>query len=397
MLNRVAAAIAGGTLAFAQLAGPGPTPSPAAFPKWTLQYFHDEDRTDLHITDFAFPSAQRGIAVGVIYDRTGRGRPQPTALITNNGGVNWTPVALKEYPRSIFFLDDSQGWLVTPDAIWMTVESGRSWTRIGDQIKPNRKLEGSVEGGLILRVWFLDSTHGFAVGLQKSVFETMDGGRTWARVEEASKPQSNPARSVYSHIAFADARRGIVTGGYIPRRPGDELPDWMLPEQMLSRRQVPALTLELVTSNGGGSWAASTAPLLGSVAALKLAESSGIVVFQYADSFEWPSEVFRIDLSTGKSETTFKQKDRAVTDVALFPGAGGMLAGVEPVGNLRSAPIPGKVRILASPDLKTWTEMNVDYRAVASSVMLAGPDPEHVWAATDTGMILKLTPAPAAP
>jgi hypothetical protein len=34
--------------------------------------------------------------------------------------------------------------------------------------------------------------------------------------------------------------------------------------------------------------------------------------------------------------------------------------------------------------------MPVDYRAVAHSVLLTGPDENHVWAATDTGMILKL-------
>ena len=33
---------------------------------WTLQYFYDQDGKDLHITDLAFPSAKRGIAVGAI-------------------------------------------------------------------------------------------------------------------------------------------------------------------------------------------------------------------------------------------------------------------------------------------------------------------------------------------
>jgi hypothetical protein len=36
--------------------------------------------------------------------------------------------------------------------------------------------------------------------------------------------------------------------------------------------------------------------------------------------------------------------------------------------------------------------MQVDYRAVARRVILATAGPDHVWAATDTGMILKLTP-----
>jgi hypothetical protein len=36
--------------------------------------------------------------------------------------------------------------------------------------------------------------------------------------------------------------------------------------------------------------------------------------------------------------------------------------------------------------------MDVDYRAVARSLVLAGPDAGHLWAATDTGMILRLSP-----
>ena len=36
--------------------------------------------------------------------------------------------------------------------------------------------------------------------------------------------------------------------------------------------------------------------------------------------------------------------------------------------------------------------MPVDYKANARSLVLAGPDAEHQWAATDTGMILWLIP-----
>ena len=61
---------------------------------------------------------------------------------------------------------------------------------------------------------------------------------------------------------------------------------------------------------------------------------------------------------------------------------------------MNTAAIPGKVRILESDDFKTWTEMAVDYKAEARSVVMAGPDADHVWVATDTGMILHLTTRP---
>jgi hypothetical protein len=371
--------------------------------RWTLQYFYDQYGKDLHITDLAFPSAKRGIAVGTIVDREGR-KPQFTSLVTSDGGEHWALAPLKEFPRSIFFLDESNGWMVTGESVWFTQEAGRSWTRIGDQIKPDKKLKDAPHTGLILRVWFLDAQHGYAVGLQKSAFETHDGGRTWKPLAEAAVPTSNPAYSAYSHIAFADAGRGLIAGGYAPPRTAGksreerdeegDLPDWMHPESTLQRRQQPRLTLELDTRDSGATWTSGTAPLLGSVVSARLAGENGLVVFNYADSFEWPAEVFRLDLKTGKSESVFKKRDRLVSDAALFsngPDARAFLAAVEPPGRLRSAPIPGKVRMLSSTNLKDWVEMPVDYRAVAQSLVLAGPDAEHLWAATDTGMILRLS------
>ena len=377
---------------------------PAAFgqsqsrpPKWTLQYFYDQDGKDLRITDLAFPSATRGIAVGAIIDREGR-KPQFTALTTSDGGDHWSLAPLKEFPRSLFFLDESTGWLVTNEALWFTNEGGRSWTRLSDQIRPDKKLTNAPHTGLILRVWFLDPQHGYAVGLQKSVFETADGGRTWKPVAEAAKPSANPAFSAYSHIAFADAKRGVIFGSYTPPRAGaksdDDLPDWMFPERSLALRQQPRLAIELDTRDGGAMWRSGTAPLLGSVVSVKLAGESGLAVFGYADSFEWPAEVYRLDLTTGKSESVFKQKERRVTDATIFADGRAFLAAVEPPGRLRSAPIPGKVRMLTSTDLKDWVEMPVDYRAVAQAVLLAGPDAGHLWAATDTGMILRLSDGP---
>ncbi len=370
---------------------------PAALgqPKWTLEYFYDEAGKELRITDLAFPSATRGIAVGEIIDRHGGRKPQFSAVLTSDGGAHWSLEPLKEFPRSIFFLNESAGWMVTSEAIWFSDEAGRGWRRISEQIKPNRKLEDAPSAGVILRVYFLDERHGFAVGLQKSVYETHDGGRTWTPVTQAATPATRPAHSVYSQIAFADSGRGLIAGGYLPRMKAQDddegLPDWMFPGRAVGRRQQPLISIELETRDGGKSWNSGTAPVFGSITRLRLQGSVGLAVFGYADSFEWPSEVYRLDLPTGKSESVFKQKDRRVFDAKLLPDGRAILAAIEPPGRLRSAPIPGKVKMLESADLRTWTEMAVDYRAVAQTLVLAGPDPDNLRAATDTGMILRLS------
>ncbi len=93
----------------------------------------------------------------------------------------------------------------------------------------------------------------------------------------------------------------------------------------------------------------------------------------------------------GASDSVFKQKDRAITDVRMFAGAnGGLIAGYETEGSLYHSPIPGKLKVLTSDDLENWREMTVDYRAVAHRALIAGPDENHLWIATDTGTILKL-------
>jgi hypothetical protein len=50
------------------------------------------------------------------------------------------------------------------------------------------------------------------------------------------------------------------------------------------------------------------------------------------------------------------------------------------------------LKILRSDDLDNWQEMDVDYRATAHRVMISAVDDRNIWIATDTGMILKLSP-----
>jgi hypothetical protein len=359
--------------------------------RWEIQYFYDEARTQLELVDLAFPSAQRGIAVGSIWDQTPDKMPKPVALVTSDGGTHWTTVPLKDVPRSIFFLNDSLGWMVGESGIWQTEESGRTWKKISAQRRGDRKY-GS-DAGMILKVWFVDAQHGFAAGYQKTALETVDGGKTWTAIEEAAKPTGNPAFTAYTQIAFANAKVGLMAGGAAPpRKDAPRYPAWMAPEQAVKQREVPTLTLTLETRDAQ-TWSSSTAPLYGALTGLRLTPTQGLYVFQFEDSFEFPSEVYHLDLATGKSASAFKVANRRVTDALIFDGAGAFLAAVEPPGKLSSAPIPGRVKFLTSADLTagdqpTWKEMDVDYRAVARALALAGPDAAHLWAATDTGMIL---------
>jgi hypothetical protein len=358
--------------------------------RWTVQYFYDQNNSKLEIVDLAFPTPQRGIAVGWTGNATSDKKVKPTALLTNDGGAHWTFETLKDEPRSIFFLNETSGWMVTENAIWFTNEAGLNWRKLCDQPKPDAKIGPLPPGGLILRLWFVDEQHGYAVGYQKTVLKTSDGGRTWAPLAEAAKPTGNPAFTAYSRIFF-DGNHGIIIGSAVPpRRDLGRFPSWMEPERATKARPAPTVTLLLETEDQGGNWASSNSSLIGLVTNIRLAGKLGIDVFGFPESFDWPSEVYSLDFSTGKSASVFREKNRRVFDAALFHGPFAVLAAVEPPGRLNTVPIPGKVKMLSSVNLVEWKEMDVDYRAVATTLILAGPDPDHLWAATDTGMILHL-------
>jgi hypothetical protein len=164
----------------------------------------------------------------------------------------------------------------------------------------------------------------------------------------------------------------------------------MDPDRATKTPAAPNVTLLLETRDRGVTWISSNSALLGMATSIKLAGMMGMTVFSYPESLEFPSEAYNLDFSNGKTTGVFKNKNRRVFDVALFHGPAVVLAAIEPTGRLNTIPIPGKVKMLSSVDMIEWTEMPVDYKAVATTLVLAGPDRDHLWAATDTGMILHL-------
>ena len=352
----------------------GSTVTAMAAEHWDVQFRYRQLDSTLTINDLVFPSAKRGIACGFVTDR--KEKDKPVVLVTSDGGEKWTEAPLKEAGLSMFFLDESTGWMVTEKGIWKTLESGRSWS----------KLTRAPSG--MLRLWFLTPEHGYAAGLQKRVFETIDGGDSWAPLEILKEIETNALYTTFGEISFV-GQAGIISGWNVPPRRGG--PDWMEPEN-LKRKQVPHYTVLLQTVDGGKKWIKSEASVFGQVTRLSLSpQGTGLGLVVFKDAFDIPSEVMRLDLKTSKSVSSFAKKDRAITDVRVFAGSNrAMIAGYEPSGPVFNSPIPGRLKVLTSNDLQTWTEMTVDYKAVAHSAIIAGPDDKNVWIATDTGMILKL-------
>jgi photosystem II stability/assembly factor-like uncharacterized protein len=342
--------------------------------KWQMQYFYDQAKSVLAISDMQFPSANRGIAVGVIQE----GRSQkPVSLTTTDGGARWTQTPLEDEPVSLFFLNDSLGWMVTEKGIWQTTEGGRDWRKLSKPPSP------------CLRVWFSDENHGVAACSKKSVLETFDGGKKWTQIAEAAKPSGAPDRSVYTWIAFATPRYGLITGFNQPvTRWSAMFPTWLDPEEALSRREMPHLAYTLSTSDGGKTWSSGSASLLGHVTRIRFrTDGMGLGLIEYADSFKYPSEAYRLDWKTGKSETVFRDRKHAITDIWFAKDGTAYLAGIEVTGEVRSV-MPGQVTVFRSKDLKGWEQMPVDYRANAQRAIFGGVD--DLFLATDNGMILKL-------
>jgi hypothetical protein len=345
--------------------------------QWRMQYFYDQDRSSLVINDLQFPSPTRGVAVGYLEEKN---KSKPVSVITVDGGAHWAVSPIKDTPVSLSFLNDSLGWMVAPRGLWQTPDGGKTW----------RKLDKSPEG--LITVFFLDPNHGFAVGTRKSAYETKDGAKTWQPIAAAAEPHTNPEYTAYNCIAFATPKVGLISGYSQPPRADQERPDWLDPQQATRRREWPHMSIMLDTKDGGATWKPSTTSMFGRISRVSfLPDGRGLGLLEFTENFEWPSEVLRLDGSTGKSASVYKAKDVTVTDLLLLPSGTAYLAGVEVVGKLQHSPIPSKLKILKSDDLVNWQPMDVDYRAVAVRAMLRAAGDGTLWVATDTGMILKLT------
>ena len=344
--------------------------------RWKTQFFYDKPDAVFNIRDLACPTPQHCIAVGAIVDL--KGHAKGATVITSDSGQHWTLQDFSEEPVSLFMPNDSTGWMVTDRGIWTTDEGGRSW----------KKLDG-LKG--MVQVHFLDQTHGFAVGYPKAIYETTDGGKKWVKVAAADTFHNKPEDTIYDCIAF-NGQQGVIAGHVLTEK-NQRYPVWLVPNAARVRPQRQSVLLMLQTMDGGKTWNPSASPILGDITAIRFAKNdSALALVEYHEVYDLPSAVLSVNLGSPASHMIFGERDRAVSDVALLPAGGALIAAVEPPGNTNQVPIPGKLKMLRSTDLKLWEEMDVDYRADAQRAIIAAPDAKHAWVATDTGMILALEP-----
>jgi photosystem II stability/assembly factor-like uncharacterized protein len=349
---------------------------PLSAQRWENQYLYDEDRSSLVIVDLQFASAKRGVAVGYIQRES---HQDPVSLVTSDGGRRWRRVPLKKLPVSLFFLNETLGWMVTDKGrLWKTTEAGENWIEM-----PKPPAE-------ILRVCFTDERRGWAVGVKKSILETRDGGQHWSAVAAAADPPGKPQESAYNLIAFATPQYGFIGGLNLPPQPlSTELPSWMDPANGMDQHHLPHLIYALNTHDGGKTWRSASASVFGETSQVRfLPNGTGLGLMVYAQDFKYPSEVFTIDWHTGHSTSLYRDQKFAVSDIWLAPDGAMFLAGTVSQAKLRDV-VPGKVQVLTSNDGRAWTPIPVDYRATANRVFLASAEGE-IWMATDAGMILKL-------
>ena len=116
----------------------------------------------------------------------------------------------------------------------------------------------------------------------------------------------------------------------------------MDPEDALSRRETPHLSYTMVTHDGGKTWQAGSTSLFGQVTRARFsADGPGLGLIEYGDSATYPSEVYKLDWTTGKNQTIFRDKRYAITDVWLTKDGTSYLAGIEMAGQVRSI-VPGQ-------------------------------------------------------
>lgn len=291
-------------------------------------------------------------------------------------GSEWVKHSMPDGCSSVFVGPGSTIWMVTGRGAEVSRDDGATHAL-------------SAGDARLRRIYFVNEQHGYAVGTEKTILETTDGGANWERLAAAEQVETNPETTSFHWIDFVTPRVGIITGSSKPPRKGltGPMPAWRDPNKQERRPEWPGASITLETRDGGTSWKHTSTSLFGRMSkVLYSRDGRGLALLEFHDAFEWPSEIFSIDLRGGKSERAYREKTRAVTDIYLQAGGNGYLAAIEPPKD-PSVSTLGRVHVLESEDLRVWREMELPVLD-AGRVWIAGSE-QKLWLATDGGVVLR--------
>lgn len=127
-------------------------------------------------------------------------------VLPSGGRIHWI-VTHPTDPDKIMVIPDG-------DAIWRTDDAGRTWDPVTDRI-PDR-FHRSVSNGYCIPVDPDDWNHYFAfMGSGNPVYETFDGGQSWARVPNATHKgfkRGYGFKDVQGNLKFIGVERNTYTG-----------------------------------------------------------------------------------------------------------------------------------------------------------------------------------------
>lgn len=124
-------------------------------------------------------------------------------LYSDDQGQHWQLAAAPAGPllTAVYFVDKTHGWAVGHDArILATHDGGRTWALQFSDLKREAPLLG---------VWFENRQRGFAVGAYGTLLSTVDGGEHW---QDVSARIDNPDNYHYNGIAWVDGAGLFVVG-----------------------------------------------------------------------------------------------------------------------------------------------------------------------------------------
>jgi len=345
--------------------------------RWQLRFQFDELGKRCQLQDFAMPTPQFGLAT-ILVEEEDSDSVKSRLLVSRDGGKTWAQQKCEKNPQGVFVLDATNGWYVASGRVLATRDGGQKWEKYP---LPHPELT---------QVWFATAESGLAFGVGKVFYRTGNGGKSWSAVPESESLGLESPQTYLRSMAMLPSGAGMLVGDSTAAPPEAALPDWMTPERALNRKNLPGTAVLFQTHDGGKTWNGQLSSAFGTVRRIRMGPSRAAIVFQYRESFPWPSELFGLNLRTGQNRPVLRRKTLVIHDALLFSDGSILAAATQPSGRLRNSPVPGKLRVLWSPDAESWFEMKVDYRAAGNSATFAACSNGTIWLATDEGAIVQL-------